>query len=281
MSSVADSRSLQRGSEETFEHVCDTCNYRGIQKETTTYCNICEETFCQTCADGHKGQKISRNHEIVSISQLPRQAVIKQRPSCRILCECSQNSEVVIYCQTVICLACSVMKHRLCQTVSVAEKGDSYPKANFAVVAQRAKKLNNETHQLLNERKSDLRSYTTLKEKAKREIQNFRKKINRQIDLMEQTTLKELENRESKTQQDVDRHASSCKTTEQLLRTDLKLLSDIKNNPVKANMFAADVKISKRLTEYEYLLRDIRREAKSPSLTFKRDEKLHSILTKF
>ena len=43
-------------------------------------------------------------------------------------------------------------------------------------------------------------------------------------------------------------------------------------------MFAADLKISKRLCEYEELSRDIRQETRTPCLTVKRKEYLSDIL---
>lgn len=226
---------------------------------------------------------MTRNHDIVSVSKLQRKALTKRAAHCRVLCDCSQNSEVVVYCQDhddVICQSCTIVKHRACKTVSIGEKCASYPKEKFAAVEQKADKLDNETDQILKERNSDLTSYTSMKEKAKEDMQTFRQEINRQIDMMEQTMLKDLDDRETMNRQEVGRHVSSCTTTKQLIQTDLKILSDVKKSADKADMFAADVKVSKRLTEYERLLRDIRQEAKSPNLTFKKNEQLWDKLIK-
>ena len=226
---------------------------------------------------------MTRNHEIAPVSKLQKKVLTKQAATCRVLCDCSQNSEVSVYCQDhddVICQSCTIVKHRACKTVSIGKKCASYPKEKFAAVAQKADKLNNETDQILKERNTDLTSYTSMKEKAKGDMQTFRQKINRQIDMMEQTMLKDLDDRESMNRQEVGRHVSSCTTTKQLIQTDLKILSDAKKSADKADMFAADVKVSKRLTEYERLLSDIHQEAKSPNLTFKKNEQLWDMLIK-
>ena len=100
---------------------------------------------------------------------------------------------------------------------------------------------------ILNERKSELKWYTTMTEKAKEDMREYRQEINRKLDMMEREILTELNRRESRNRQKVDGHISSCTTTKQLLQSDLKILNDAKKTAHKADMFAADVKVSKRL----------------------------------
>ena len=281
MSSVAGSRSVHGGSEETFDNVCEPCHYRGIQKQGISYCQNCQEKLCQTCADTHKGQKMSRNHDLVAVSKFQTKAVPQQRATCIVMCDCSQSSAVVVYCRDhddVICQSCAVTKHRTCKTISICEKCASYPKEKFAAVALRASKLNDKTDQLLDERKSNLKSYATVTDKAKEDIQKYRQEINRQIDMMEQAMLSDLDDRESRNRQEVDGHISSCTTTKQFIQTDLKILNDAKKTADKADMFAADVKVSKRLVEYDNLLKDIHGETKSQGLTFRKNDQILDML---
>ena len=283
MSSVAGVQPLHDGSEETLDHVCDPCNFRGLQREGSSYCKNCQEKLCQTCADAHKGQKLSRNHDLVSVSKLDMKAILRQETNSKFLCDCNQNSEVVVYCQThddVICRSCAVTKHRTCKTVPIGEKCALYPKENFADVVLKANKVNVETDQLLNERRSDLKSYFAMTEIAKEDMRKYRQEINQQFDMMERAILTELEDRESRNRKVVEDHILSYTTTQQLDQADLKILNDIEKTNNKADMFAADVKVSKRLTEHECLLREIHREAKSPSLTFRKNDQLVDMLIK-
>ena len=64
----------------------------------------------------------------------------------------------------------------------------------------------------------------------------------------------------------------------QLLQTDLKILDDAKKTTDKVDMFAAEVKVSKRLAEYERLLRDINREAKSTRIKFRKNDAILDML---
>ena len=279
MSSVAGSTSLLGASDETFNHICDPCNFRGVQKQGTSYCKHCKEKFCETCADVHKGQTISRNHDLIPISKL---SVTAAPPTtCNVLCDCSQNSAVVDYCQDhddVICQTCCLTKHRACKTVSIGEKSASYQRGKFSVVAQKVDMLNDETDWILDERQSELKSNTTMTKGAKEDTRKYRQEINRKLDMMENEMLIEIDRRESKNRQHVDGHISSCTTTKQLIQSDLKILNDAKKTAHKSDMFAADVQVSKRLADYERLLRDIRRESTSISLTFKNNDQILDML---
>ena len=274
-------RDYLEGLEETYEHVCDPCSFLGLQKEGTTFCEICRETLCKSCAGTHKGQTITRKHDLVLFAKRQKKQVPSKRASSIVLCECSQNAGVAIFCQDhddVICQSCAVIKHRTCKTVAIGDKIASYQKEQFADVAQKADKLNDKTDKILNERKSELESHSTMTEKAKGDLQKFRQDINRQIDQIMQAMSTELRDRKSRHRQEVDDHISLCTTTKQLIETDLKMLHDSKKSADKADMFAADVKVSKRLAEYDRLLKEIQPMTSLPSLTFKRNDQLWDLL---
>ena len=281
MSSVDGARSMLGGSEETFDNACDPCSFLGLQKEGTTFCINCQEKLCKSCTAAHKGQKITRNHELVPVSKLQKNMLPNQGASSIVLCDCSQNAGVAIFCQDhddVICQSCAVIKHRACKTVAIGDKIASYQKEQFADVAQKAATLNDVADKILNERKSELESYSTMMEEAKGDLQKFRQDINRQIDQIEQAMLTELRDRKSRYRQEVDDHISSCTMTKQLIETDLKMLHAVKKSADKADMYAADVKVSKRLAEYDRLLKEIQRGFSSPSLTFRNNGQLWDLL---
>lgn len=281
MSAVDGTHSVQKASEETFEHVCDPCHFRGIQKEATDFCYDCQEMLCRNCTDSHKGQKISRNHKISSVGELSDGAISRPSLGCRVLCDCSQNLEVAFYCQKhddVFCQACGIIKHRTCNTVSISEHSASNSKAKLAFLGQKANKINAEIDEILNETKCNLNAHISQKEKVKTDIRNFRKEINRQLDLMEQNILQELDQRDLLNQQEADRYISSCTTTKQMLQTDLKLLNDVTKKSFKVDIFAAEVKISKRLNEYKCFLQDVCQDFKLSCLTFQKNEQLVDVL---
>ena len=63
-----------------------------------------------------------------------------------------------------------------------------------------------------------------------------------------------------------------------MLQADLKLVNDVKKTSSKVDMFATDVKVSKRLSEYDRKLLSIQQDAKPPSLIFQRNTQVTGML---
>ena len=284
MASFDGSRTVLGLSDELFEHVCSSCDYRGSQKAAHFFCNDCRELLCGECADAHKGLKLTRNHNLVGVDDAPSEIVNSMDRLCTVLCDCGQNSEVDVYCRyhrDVICEACHTIKHRRCDTVSIGEISVTYPADEFCLIDQSVNELNAKNDKLLRKRQCDLKTLSSLKEKAKREIKNFKTEISRQLDLMEKDALMELHERDTDSQNDVQLHISSCTTTERMLEADLKLIGDVQKTASKADMFAASVKISKRITKYKSLLDDISWESsRLRSFAFSGNEELNDMLGK-
>ena len=196
MSTVDGARSVIGASDETFEHVCEPCSYRGIQKEAAHVCHNCREMFCQSCMYSHKGQKMSRSHKVVPISELFKRRVDpKQTSTCSVLCDCNKTLEVAIYCEAhddAMCLACSFIKHKACVVVSIEEKSASYA-IGMLLVDRRVHKLSAEVDKIFNERKFDVQTLRSMKNSAKEDIKRFRQEIDQCLDLIEQNTLRALD----------------------------------------------------------------------------------------
>ena len=280
MSSVGGARSLLGASDETYDNLCDPCNYEGSKVEAVKFCSDCKEWLCLKCTDSHKKFKASRNHKILSVAQVPRKAVGASK-SYIVLCENCQNVEVTDYCErhnTVICQACRSVKHRNCNSESIIKKGQSYDKRKLDLVARKAKEVVDELDKFHLERKAILQKLSSLKDTCAKEIKIFREDVLKWLDKLEQTAMKELNVFASDEQQKLERHISASSTTKQMLETDCKLIKDVMETSVTVEMFAADIKVTNRLKEYEQVLHDLYQEAKTPLMSFTRNKQLTDML---
>ena len=113
MASVDGSKSALVTSDEI--HCCGSCSNRGSDKEAKSYCNECQEYLCNPCAESHKGLKLTRSHQLLPVTDVSRPISQDSFVSCLVLCDCSQNIGVSVYCEDhndVICLSCQTVKHR-------------------------------------------------------------------------------------------------------------------------------------------------------------------------
>ena len=67
MASVDGSKSVLATSDEI--NCCGSCRYRGTNKEAKSYCNECQEYLCDKCAESHTGLKMTRNHQLVPVTE--------------------------------------------------------------------------------------------------------------------------------------------------------------------------------------------------------------------
>ena len=280
MSSVGGARSLLGASDETYDNVCDPCNYEGSKVEAVKVCSDCKEWLCHKCTDSHKKFKASRNHKILSVAQVPRKAVGASK-SCIVLCENCQNVEVTDYCEQhniVICQACRSVKHRQCYPKSVSEKGHSYDRNKFDFIVKRAKETEEKIDKFHRERKADFQKLSSLRETWAKEIKTFREEVVKWLNKLEQTALQELNDFAADEQEKLERDISTATTTKQMLEADSKLIKDVMETSVTGEMFAADVKVTNRLKEYEQVLQDLYQETKTPLMTFTRNKQLTDML---
>ena len=280
MTSVGGARSLLGASDETYDNLCDPCNYEGSKVEAVKFCSDCKEWLCHKCTDSHKKFKASRNHKILSVAQVPRQTVGASK-SCIVLCENCQNVEVTDYCErhnTVICQACRSVKHRKCNLKSVSEKGQSYDRNKFDFIVRRAKETEEKIDKFQRERKADFQKLSSLRETCAKEIRTFREEVVKWLNKLEQTAMQELNDVAADEQEKLERDISTSTTTKQMLETDSKLIKDVMETSVTGEMFAADVKVTNRLKEYEQVLQDLYQEAKTPLMTFTRNKQMTDML---
>ena len=277
MASVDGSRSWLGASDEAYDIVCGPCKTDNINKEAKHYCEQCQEHLCDSCQDTHRKLKATKNHSILSGHHMPTTSDVIQRPACSVSCSCSQNQEVVVYCEDhddVICDSCATVKHRRCKTFSVQEKSRSYPRMKLDSNIDKTKTLRMKIEQLQQEKDKDRTNITRMKDTCRKEIVTFRKELNDFLDHLERNILQDLERYEKKRRQLTDEQIKSLETTLKMIDLDYKLLEEAKYDNKTETMFASDVKISKNLSEYEAVLDDLKNNCERSDLYFQRNSKL-------
>ena len=277
MASVDGSKSWLAASDEIYDIVCGPCKTDNVNKEAKYYCEQCQEYLCDSCQDTHRKLKATKNHSILSGHHMPTSSGVTQRPDCSVYCSCSQNREVMVYCEDhddVICDSCATVKHRRCKTFSIQNKSHSYPTKKLDSIIDETKTLRMKIEQLQQERSKDRTNLTRLKDTCRKEITTFRKELNDFLDHLERDIIQDLEKYEKRRKQLIDDQIKSLATTLKMIDLDYKLLEEAKYDNKTETMFASDVKISKNLSEYEAVLDDLKNNFERSDLYFQRNSKL-------
>ena len=281
MASVDGSRSYLASSDEVLHHTCGPCKDDGETKEAKYLCEICKSHLCSDCRNDHKTFKATKNHSIVSAHSTQGTGSTSTKVAFAILCGCDQKRAAEVYCEKhveVICSICEAINHRNCKTCPIADKVTKNAKKQLKEVTDTAKSLKAEIEILKNDGETDRKKLDAKTEECKKEITAFRREINKILDKMEEEILVTLDERSNQKLQAIEKHIAALTTSLQALDTDL----DTVDTAHKANrdeiMFSANVKLSKGISEYNELTKDIRNSMHSPNLEFQENKKLIDVL---
>ena len=275
MASVDGSRSLQITSDEAPDNLCDPCKFGGIQTNGSHYCKVCREYLCRSCKESHERFKVSRNHTIVSSTDVASDG--QNASPFKVYCACDQSLEVAIYCEShyeAVCMTCKSVKHRKCNVITLREKGSTYKISEIQTIIQNVHSLEEEIKQFQQDRDSDTKRIESMIEMSREKIKSLRKDFDIFMDTLENDMLSELKEKATKMRFDVEQHIPTCTNTLKSLDDDLKMLDDASKCSNTEMMFAADVKVSKRLTELRSMMKDFQDEVKPQRLEFEGNQKL-------
>ena len=282
MASVDGRRSFVASSDEVLQHTCGPCEDDGETKEANHFCEICKVYLCFDCRNDHTIFKATKNHSIVS-AHLTQGTVSTDtsRVAFAILCGCNQKRAVEVYCEKhaeVICPTCEAIRHRNCKTCPVTDKVTKDAKKNLNEVMDKAKSLKAGIEILKQGGEANRKKINDNKEECNKLITDFRREINTLLDKMEKEIVVSLDKRSNQQLQAIEKQIAAMTASLQALDTDL----DIIENATKLNrdeiMFSANVKLSKSISEYDELIKDIRNSMQPPKLEFQKNKKLIDML---
>ena len=281
MASVDGSRSYLVGSDQVLQHTCGPCKDDGEENEATYFCEVCSVYLCAHCRDDHKRFKATKNHSVVSAHSVSRQGSTAVKGAFAILCGCDQKRAVELFCENhaeVMCSACGTIKHRNCKICPIKDKVPKDTKEKLKEIMDKAKSLQTRIERYKQDGENDRKILEEKRNECKKEITVFRQEINKILDKMEKEILKSLDKKSNEQLQAIEKQISALSVTLQALSMDITTVENANKTTKEAIMFAADVKISNSISEYEELIKDIRDGMLQTELEFQRNKNLTDIL---
>ena len=188
MASVDGSRSLQGASDEVHTDICGPCKNDDVERGANHYCQDCPEYLCDHCKDHHRKLRLTKNHRIVSGSQVPAVSSIRGRPSIVVYCSCNRKQEVQYYCEDhkdTVCDLCKSAKHSKCKVPRIQDKSSAYSQSKISSVMSKLDAIQDEYAKFKQARDDDVKRLERSTEGCKNEIATFRNEINAFLDDLE------------------------------------------------------------------------------------------------
>ena len=277
MASIDGRKSYLAGSDEVIQYVCGPCKNDGEIKESHYYCKDCDYFLCFDCKDEHETFKPTKHHSLIQAHLATGVASAVNKGKFAILCSCDQKRAVEVYCEKhmeVICPSCKTIKHRSCKTCPIKDKINKHTKKQLMDLMAKAKSLKAEIESCKQIGQANRKKLDSYKEDCKKDLAAFRREINMMLDKLEKDVLTKLDKASKQKLQAIEKQIADMTSSLYALNADL----DIMNRANKTNndevMFSANAKISKNLTEYDSLIKEIRNDMQSPEMKFHKNTKL-------
>ena len=281
MASVDGNKSYLAGSDEVIQYACGPCKNDGEIKESHYYCHVCDYYLCFDCKDEHETFKPTKHHSLIQAHLARGVASAVNKGKFAILCSCASKRAVEVYCEKhmeVICPSCKTIKHRSCKTCPIKDKINKHTKKQLMDLMAKAKSLKAEIESCKQSGEANRKKLDSYKEDCKKDLAAFRREINMMLDKLEKDVLTKLDKASKQKLQAIEKQIADMTSSLHALNADL----DIMNRANKTNndevMFSANAKISKNLTEYDSLIKEIRNDMQSPEMKFHKNTKLTDIL---
>ncbi|KAH3826794.1 uncharacterized protein LOC127882163 [Dreissena polymorpha] len=182
-------------SDVTYDYCCNACEEDNVNKEALFYCQQCSKGFCDKCIDNHK--KLFKKHQPFGRKELNKWPVAKAAIDLLLNCQQHPDHRIELFCEDhkkLCCVLCLLHDHKQCnKIVQTAEKAK---KMNKSDVQRLADTIVVEQHKLKNEIDTANECLQKLQEaydRARTEIQIFRKKISDLLDQLERNTVQTLD----------------------------------------------------------------------------------------
>ena len=281
MASVDDSRSYLASSDEAIQNACGPYKDDGETKEAKYLCEFCKIYLCFDCRNDHKTFKATKNHSIVSANLTQCTGSTATKSIFTILCDCNQKRDVEIYCEKhaeVICPLCKTIKHRNCKTCPIIDKVDEHTQKQLKDLKDKAKLLKVEMFSCQQDGEASCKKLDIYKEECKKEIIAFRNDINKTLEKIEKGVIDNLDTRTKQQLLAIEKKNADMTASLLALNADLDVIDNANKSNKGEFMFEANVKVSKSISEYADLIRDIKNDMREPKLNFEQNKKLIDIL---
>ncbi|XP_071114976.1 tripartite motif-containing protein 2-like [Haliotis cracherodii] len=156
-------------------NVCSVCKTQGKTTPATSWCSVCDEVFCDGCLKMHNIMPMSRDHEVVDVSD-----ATKKRARHRFMCKTHKDKQIELFCKDcrmAICHTCCSIKHRKCDDVDTLDNMTPLVREHLSNQNQELKTKMTTSENITILRKSQIKDIQTNAQNIKDEIRNIRQRV--------------------------------------------------------------------------------------------------------
>ncbi|XP_060555596.1 uncharacterized protein LOC132716354 [Ruditapes philippinarum] len=263
-----------------IKRTCDPCKFENKDSKAHGFCRMCREYLCEKCEKFHRKFQATRSHKIVHGVQMPRP--VKKSMT---VCEHHKNNPVEYFCKDhgdVICLDCKEIKHKICDSVvSLKFFGSTeIEKGEFEKMKKETKTIVEDFKNILVLRKQDINDLEEEKSKCIGTIKEIRNDFNSLLDKLERELYDEVDTIFEKENKIMKDHVEICEKAMKMLNIVIENVTEVRKTEDNIASFATYTKAKRKLTDYEKVLKHVKREAYIPEIEIIRDAQVVESLDK-
>ncbi|CAC5420811.1 TRIM56 [Mytilus coruscus] len=191
VNSMIDRRAMKKA-----EKFCDACNNENISQKAISWCTVCDEAYCGPCEVSHKRFKITRNHNVVAITDINAE-MNAPNMFASVACDEHPDKIIEIYCKDhskPCCYVCATVHHRKCEHVITIDKAVTGVKESTKAkeLMKKLKETVETLEAVINTRKPSTTNFERETDAVLIEIGNVREKLNKKLDELENKIREEV-----------------------------------------------------------------------------------------
>ncbi|VDI36578.1 Hypothetical predicted protein [Mytilus galloprovincialis] len=251
---------------------CDPCAYEDNITYAQKWCTTCEEGYCADCEKVHRSLKMSRNHNLITMSDYRKNKNVSVSQTCE-----EHNKRYDLYCSLhdiALCIDC-VDQHKTCSKLLSLDKAVENSKQSTAL-ADLEDKINGALHNVikfLKEEKLNEEQFETHENLIKKNIKETRNNLNTHLDFLENQMIINL------TEQTTASKATHCSNLDQWFLVDQKQkIETMKKMASDARVFLGTREINKMVSAEIKFIKTKMTDAKHFGITMTIDPTITSLL---
>ncbi|XP_071123416.1 uncharacterized protein [Mytilus edulis] len=256
---------------------CDPCAYEDNIKYAQKWCTTCEEGYCADCEKVHRSLKMSRNHNLITMSDYQKNKKVFVSQTCA-----EHNKRYDLYCSkhdTALCIDC-VDQHKTCSKLLSLDKAAENSKQSTAL-ADLEDKINGALQNVskcLKEEKLNEEQFETQENLIKKNIKETRKNLNTHLDFLEKQMIINL------TEQTITCKSTHCSNRDQWHLVDQTLkqfkekIETMKKKASDAQVFLGTREMDKMVSAEIKFIKTTITDAKHFGITMTVDPSITSLL---
>ncbi|XP_060584115.1 uncharacterized protein LOC132740270 [Ruditapes philippinarum] len=193
-------RSKINASDEVIDYACSPCTKRNKTNEAVKFCVECQEFFCPLCVDNHNSFSVLEGHSLLDKSQfgsLGGSAAPNAPPLPTERCSVHLTKLVDMYCANHDAVGCSIclnIDHRICQDVHYVPTfvQELKPSLQTSSLKSQVNATIVKLEGLMKRYNYTRGEFDTKRVSSLKDIQEFRKKINKTLDRLEQASIQNI-----------------------------------------------------------------------------------------